>query len=375
MAMDPERHDVEAQRHHIRSRLDRAVHLFMTERPQVVVPQPPPEIPPTSEAPKDSPLRLFGPNVGDYAQDIGATISPSDITAWIDKDAANVPVTTLPLFVLINRHKTQLLPAPSGTTPGQSAIPLPPPTHLLSLACDCIALHARIDLYSLSERIIDNNAHTPPAVVNSGAPRPRGWMLASDTISQGFDVPLLLPVVLDDAWRRPLTLALVIEALDENYAPLREPNALSVELHTEHKGAWHVHASAMRAFISPYELAMHELFGLAPHSDQTTVAGDADKSTDPNTSNMLDLNKSLIDAALLANLDSEGECPICMSQPSVTLLFPCTHALCLECAVRVRDSVQKSRAHDLQQGRAPRSHYACPICRGSIESMVSLAVQ
>lgn len=79
--------------------------------------------------------------------------------------------------------------------------------------------------------------------------------------------------------------------------------------------------------------------------------------------------------SLVADMDDSNgsECLICLSAPPTTLLLPCTHGLCLECAIQLRESVMGMRQSERRRGRTPRRKYACPVCRRGFTSMLHLS--
>ncbi|KAK0547600.1 hypothetical protein OC846_004794 [Tilletia horrida] len=68
-----------------------------------------------------------------------------------------------------------------------------------------------------------------------------------------------------------------------------------------------------------------------------------------------------------------SECLICLTSPPSTLLLPCTHGLCLECAIQLRESVKNARDAERRRGKMPRRKYACPVCRRAYTSMLHLS--
>jgi hypothetical protein len=54
-----------------------------------------------------------------------------------------------------------------------------------------------------------------------------------------------------------------------------------------------------------------------------------------------------------------------------TLLLPCTHGLCLQCAIQLRESVKGIRESERRRGKNPKRKYACPVCRrGELKSIL-----
>lgn len=67
---------------------------------------------------------------------------------------------------------------------------------------------------------------------------------------------------------------------------------------------------------------------------------------------------------VIAMDDSNGsECLICLTDPPTTLLLPCTHGLCLQCAIQLSESVKGIRESERRRGKVPKRKYACPVCR------------
>lgn len=347
--------------------------------------------PPQNEAVETAPetheelVRLYGPDVGDHFAEqppvIHAPLSTSTIETWIERESAQ-RVSSLDLYVHLHRSTATLGGAPDATpAPAtalaaptlsldpatRTALQLPGPTHTLAIACDCAAPRARLDLYVVGAHRT-GAVGAPPVRSSGGAPHPVGWCLSSCDVVHGLEMRVVLPLVLDGAWANdlddgPIELALIIEALDEDGQALAEPNAQTMRFFAEPRDdSWRLRNGAQSIYISGFAMQLHQLFGMSAHQEHGAHPDEsaADASTAP----------------MLADPDlgsDATECPICMTLAPTTVLLPCTHALCLECAVRVRDSVQKSRAHDRAHGRVPRLRYACPICRASIQSMLALS--
>ncbi|KAJ9474124.1 RING-type domain-containing protein [Pseudozyma hubeiensis] len=189
----------------------------------------------------------------------------------------------------------------------------------------------------------------------------------------------------EKAERETLKLAIVVEALDENARPLREPNLQTsylrltslpskkvevVEEVAESEGAqtrtWSSQVEGQEAEIGPHRFQLQELYGLSskpPAVAPAPVEGaDGDEEGAPAPPPPMDLDAS-----------NGSECLICLSSPPTTLLLPCTHGLCLECAVQLRDSVVGIRQSERRRGRTPRRKYACPVCRRAYTSMLHLS--
>ena len=345
--------------------------------------------PPTEAPPPTGPVRMYGPDVGDHFAhhtpqngDAGTQALPTSTRSqWIDGDSRQ-QLSSLDLYVHMHRTTAKLGTFVQDTTPGTQelappalkldhatakALELTAPTHTLSIACDCVAPRARLDLYVVEAQRASHPQELP-ASVSHGAPHPRGWRLASADVVHGLEMGVVLPLVLDEQWTPaesagPLHLAVVMEALDEDGHVLSEPNAETMYFTAERvadSGAWRLHNGAQTVYIHGFAMQLHQLFGMTAHQDGPTVhEGEED------TSHAMGLDTDL-------NNDAT-ECPICMTLEPTTILLPCTHALCLECATRIRESVEKSRTHDVNNGRAPRLRYACPICRASIQSMLALS--
>ncbi|WFD22528.1 hypothetical protein MEQU1_001200 [Malassezia equina] len=345
-----------------------------------------PSIPPVTNAR----VRVLGPDMGALTgagAQASESLSLATLHQWIEGEAKEARLSVMELFVNVQRSHTTLgLASPSTShawmRPTQAALQLPAPTHTLSCRCDCIAPFARVDLYVHAPRQTTTVIRTPTLPENHGALSLPGWHLVTLSFPTAFDHLVTMPLVLDDQWvvtEGVLTLTMTIEALDEDHRPLEKPNALTTKWEaTQAPGTpdvWQIRLVAQHARIGPFVLGLHELFGLDAHHNQPLTPPPESKAEDAPPTNPLALNENLVHSAALLTEDLRedgNECPICMSETTSTLLFPCTHALCLECAVRIRDSVQKSRALDRERGRAPRRAYACPLCRRIIESMISL---
>lgn len=339
---------------------------------------------------KDSLERIVGPNVGDFTgacADDDNVVMTDTLLRWIDGVANHTSLTLFQLYVNVHHDYLHIGPALSScdvkiTPELQSNLALPTPTHCITAMCDCVAPRAQIDLYLQASRHVHSCLlHPPPETQWS-----RGWKIASTTIETGYGVMVKLPLVLDDAWDTagPKRLSIVLEALDEDGLKLPQRNAIVTTWDIIGSGTYQARTLVQYAHLGSMRLQLHELFGLSPltKKDEPTVHSTSDQPRDNTTADRscepLVFNSALMEnAAKLAETDREygPECPICMSNPAMTVLFPCTHSLCLECAVHLRDSVQKSRQHDRRNGREPRRQYVCHICRCDIESMFSLSRQ
>lgn len=186
----------------------------------------------------------------------------------------------------------------------------------------------------------------------------------------------------EKAERETLKLAIVVEALDEHARPLREPNlqtsylrltslpvkrsvserltALTTDASTPEVRIWSSQVEGQEAEIGPHRFQLQELYGLS--SKPPAVAPAPPEGEEEEAPQM-----AMVDAS------SGSECLICLSSPPTTLLLPCTHGLCLECAVQLRDSVVGIRQSERRRGRTPRRKYACPVCRRAYTSMLHLS--
>lgn len=120
------------------------------------------------------------------------------------------------------------------------------------------------------------------------------------------------------------------------------------------------------AEIGPHRFQLQELYGLSSKppavAPAPVEAGDGEEDGAAVPPPPVDIDAS-----------NGSECLICLSSPPTTLLLPCTHGLCLECAVQLRDSVIGIRASERRRGRTPRRKYACPVCRRAYTSMLHLS--
>jgi len=199
----------------------------------------------------------------------------------------------------------------------------------------------------------------------------------------------------EKAERETLKVAIVVEALDENARPLREPNLqtsylrltslptkksvadrlaeLSVTPATTPAAAesrtWSSQVEGQEAEIGPHRFQLQELYGLSSKPPAVAPAPpEGEDADDPATAGTAG-NMPAMDL----DASNGSECLICLSSPPTTLLLPCTHGLCLECAVQLRDSVVGIRQSERRRGRTPRRKYACPVCRRAYTSMLHLS--
>ncbi|CEH14475.1 hypothetical protein PSEUBRA_SCAF9g01292 [Ceraceosorus bombacis] len=187
--------------------------------------------------------------------------------------------------------------------------------------------------------------------------------------------------------RETLKLAVVVEALDEDGRPLSEPNLQTTYMRVTSlpvkppagdgaepalfaPRAWSIQVEGQEAEIGAHRFQLQELYGLsrrpppvrpAPPEAGEGEDGEATAGSVPPPPPM-DLDGS-----------NGSECIICLSAPPTTLLLPCTHSLCLECAVQLRESVKAMRETERRRGRTPRRKYNCPACRRAFTSMLHLS--
>ena len=207
----------------------------------------------------------------------------------------------------------------------------------------------------------------------------------------------------EKAERETLKVAIVVEALDEHARPLREPNLQTsylrltslpvkksvaerlADLTSSTNGAtamdatvpaaapavgvveprtWSSQVEGQEAEIGPHRFQLQELYGLSSKPPAVAPAPADGEDGEEGTGGMAPMD---VDAS------NGSECLICLSSPPTTLLLPCTHGLCLECAVQLRDSVIGIRQSERRRGRTPRRKYACPVCRRAYTSMLHLS--
>jgi len=231
--------------------------------------------------------------------------------------------------------------------------------------------------------------------------------------------------------KETLKAAIVVEALDESGNPLSEPNLQTTYLRLTSVPApagsaaavpgsdgklrvWSAQVEAQEAEIGPHRFQLQELFGLSTRPPPSALApadtvgntdaaggGDAAEGEGEATEIPTEVpsgNPSASNAALGLNSSStalvsvsgaapgvgaympsaeEGttgsECLICLTNPPSTLLLPCTHGLCLECAIQLRESVKNARDAERRRGKNPRRKYACPVCRRVYTSLLHLS--
>lgn len=234
------------------------------------------------------------------------------------------------------------------------------------------ARHARAGSSRVPGAVVDSGAGAGEA--SSGAVALSAEVAAQPAVEEETKEQRLAR---EKAERETLKLAIVVEALDEHARPLREPNlqtsylrltslpvkksvserlaSLSTEVRT-----WSSQVEGQEAEIGPHRFQLQELYGLS--SKPPAVAPAPPEGEEEEAPQM-----AMVDAS------SGSECLICLSSPPTTLLLPCTHGLCLECAVQLRDSVVGIRQSERRRGRTPRRKYACPVCRRAYTSMLHLS--
>ncbi|PWN28094.1 hypothetical protein BDZ90DRAFT_231855 [Jaminaea rosea] len=197
----------------------------------------------------------------------------------------------------------------------------------------------------------------------------------------------------EKAERETLKLAIVVEALDEHGKPFAEPNLQTTYLRltslpvrpptntaaeestTEASAAappariWAAHVEGQEAEIGPHRFQLQELYGLSsrppPVEVEAPPAGEegGDGTTGTTAAPLLDPD----------NGGSSGsECLICLSSPTNTLLLPCTHGLCLDCSVQLKESVRQQRESERRRGKPPKKRWNCPMCRRGFTAMLHL---
>ena len=308
--------------------------------------------------PRDAFTPLVGPNVcGYFAPNTllpRLSVPVGDIETWI-KGRNNA--TKLNLYVSLSARTLDLVSIASAIdekSAGEIHHPLAAPTHNMFFQCDGASPQISVNVYSHADRHDpDGKVATPPAVAHVGS----GWLVHSQRLSRGIGKRVKVPLTLSGTER--IDLSVVLEALDDDGMPLIEQSVLVTHVNvSDESSGWHVRADRQGAYIGMHVFQLRELYGFRGDSI-TTAADESGQETSRDE--------------LVTGSGDGDDCPICISQPPTTLILPCTHALCLECAVHVRDSVEKRRMNERQHGRAPRVQYACPICRGPIKSMLALS--
>ncbi|WFD33401.1 hypothetical protein MCUN1_000214 [Malassezia cuniculi] len=307
--------------------------------------------------PRDAYTPLVGPNVcGYYAPDDTLPrpeVQLSDLTGW-KQGGANV--TKLELYVSLSARTLELFsaahaPQSTGTHPLSA-------THNLLFRCDAASPNFSIHVYMHNERHGAAEKIAPPP---AGPYAENGWLVYTQQMPRGMGSRIKVPLTLSGEQR--IDISIVLEALDDDGAPLLEPSVLTTRVGVAPaSGGWVICSRRQIAYMGARTVQLHEIYGFGGVGGEV---GGADDESAADTSR----------AALMTDVGDTDDCPICISQPPSTLILPCTHALCLECAVHVRDSVEKRRMHEREHGRAPKVQYACPICRGPIKAMLALSAE
>ena len=306
-----------------------------------------PALPSEPLDPRDAYTALVGPNVcGYFAPDVALPkehVSVAHVANWVQNSDR---VTTQSLYVSLSARTLEI--AACTTEKPEAAHPLAA-THMLKFTCDAAAPRTSVHLYMRA-----------PAAATEAADAGDMRLVHTQYLPRGFGMHVAVPLMLSGTER--IETSIVLEALDDDGEPLLERSVLTTYVGLvpgPAAGTWNVAGRQQIAQIGTRKMQLRELFGFsgvasAEHADESQ----ADTSQ----------------AALVGSDGAESdECPICISQPLTTLILPCTHALCLECSIHVRDSVEKRRMSERRAGRTPRVQYACPICRGPIKAMLALS--
>lgn len=148
---------------------------------------------------------------------------------------------------------------------------------------------------------------------------------------------------------------------------------------------WTAHVEGQEAEIGSHRFQLQELYGLssrppAPHLEEPVgVApgeGDAEDGTRREDGGIDPAAPGEAPPFSVMDMGGDfetGECLICLSSPTTTLLLPCTHGLCLDCSVQLRDSVKSQREAEVARGKMPKKKWNCPMCRRQFTSMLHLS--
>ncbi|PWN22496.1 hypothetical protein BCV69DRAFT_145479 [Microstroma glucosiphilum] len=260
----------------------------------------------------------------------------------------------------------------------------------------------------------NNNGVAAPAVAASssaakGEPAPSSS--APPAQAQSLDTATAVPeeetkeqkIAREKAERETLKLSIVIEGLNESGRPYAQPNLqttymrlISLPLRSsapgsegatqqEVKRTWTAQVEGQEAEIGPHRFQLQELYGLSSRPPpvipvQTAEGADGDPAV-AGDGGAADLPAATggdetfaLDMDALADGSTGSECLICLSAPTNTLLLPCTHGLCLDCSVQLKDSVKAQRDAERKRGKVPKKKYNCPMCRRGFTSMLHLRV-
>lgn len=136
---------------------------------------------------------------------------------------------------------------------------------------------------------------------------------------------------------------------------------------------WTAHVEGQEAEIGPHRFQLQELYGLSSRPppvqiDDSTAAGGAGGAGGEGED-----QGPPLDMSAAADGMSGSECLICLSSPVNTILLPCTHGLCLDCSVQLKDSVKAQRDTERRRGKTPKKRWNCPMCRRAFNSMLHLS--
>lgn len=158
----------------------------------------------------------------------------------------------------------------------------------------------------------------------------------------------------------------------QDIAPVVESSSEDKEEHLQADGGqaqpevkrvWSIQVEGQEAEIGPHRFQLQELYGLSSRPPPVRSPDDDDGDHEQENEEGGATQQTALTPVVDFEGSSGGECLICLSSPPTTLLLPCTHGLCLECAVQLRDSVKSTREGERRRGKKPRRKYACPVCR------------
>lgn len=139
--------------------------------------------------------------------------------------------------------------------------------------------------------------------------------------------------------------------------------------------------------MGAHRFQLQELYGLStlpPPSSAQVAPGPEHERETADAEGGEDEGEELVDPHKLeaatmvvqatTNETSDGECLICLSERPTTLLLPCTHSLCRNCAIALRESTRTTRQAQASAGKQMRKRYTCPLCRRAYTALLDLSL-